>query len=278
MSIWEEGRTVRTLWKGAISFGLVNIPIKMYTATQRQDIRFHYLHAACKTPVQTRRYCPSCRAEVNREDLVWGYEYEKGRYVILKEEDFQNLPDENTKTIDILDFINLAEVDPVYFDKSYFLEPAPGGEKAYALLKRAMVETGKIAVAKVMIRTKSSLCCLRVFAGLLMMVTMFYPDEVRSPETLTHQIKEPPLHPNEISMANSLVENLSAPFNPAKYTNDYRAALMELIQAKIAGEEVAVPSSPETEKVVDLMEALRASLQATEKKPTARGRRKTKTG
>lgn len=270
---------MRTLWKGAISFGLVNIPIKMYTATQRQDIRFNYLHAACKTPVQTRRYCPFCRTEVNREDLVWGYEYEKGRYVILKEEDFQNLPGENTKTIDILDFINLAEVDPVYFDKSYFLEPAPGGEKAYALLKKAMLETGKIAVAKVMIRTKSSLCCLRVFSDLLMMVTMFYPDEVRSPETLTHQIKEPSLHANEISMANSLVENLSAPFNPAKYTNDYRAALMELIQAKIAGEEVAVPSTPETEKVVDLMEALRASLQATtEKKPAARGRRKTKTG
>lgn len=269
---------MRTLWKGAVSFGLVNIPIKMYTATQRKDIRFNYLHAACKTPVQNRRYCPACRTEVNREDLVWGYEYEKGRYVILREEDFQNLPGENTKTIDILDFISLTEVDPVYFDKSYFLEPAPGGEKAYTLLKKAMLETGKIAVAKVMIRAKSSLCCLRVYADLLMMATMFYPDEVRSPEALTGQIKEPTLHPNEISMANSLVENLSAPFNAAKYTNEYRAALMELIQAKIAGEEVTVPAAPETEKVVDLMEALQASLQATEKKPAARGRRKKKTG
>ncbi len=277
---------MRTLWKGAISFGLVNIPVKMYTATGRKDIRFNYLHAACKTPIQYRRFCPACQVEVAAEDLVWGYEYEKGRYVVLREEGFQSLPGENTKTIDIMDFINLAEVDPVFFDKSYYLEPAPGGEKAYALLKRAMLETGKIAVARVMIRAKFSLCCLRVFNNLLLMATMFYPDEVRPAEALSGQIKEPSLHPNEITMANSLIENLSAPFQPEKYTNEYRAALMELIQAKIAGEEVAVPATPETAKVVDLMEALKASLQATgagkdagvATGAPARGKRKKKTG
>ena len=272
---------MRTLWKGAISFGLVNIPIKMYTATERKDIHFNQLHASCKTPIQYRKYCPVCQVEVSADEIVRGYEYEKGRYVVLKDEDFQLLPGENTKTIDILDFVALSEIDPVYDDRSYYLEPNPGGEKAYALLKKAMQDTGKIAIARVMIRSKSVLACIRLFGALLTMETMYFPDEIRPPEILTAQIKEPELHPNEISMANSLIENLSSHFQPEKYTNEYRAQLMEIIQSKIAGEEVAIPTAPETAKVVDLMEALRASLKATEKKEAetpVKKRRKKKTG
>ena len=272
---------MRTLWKGAISFGLVNIPVKMYTATERKDIHFHQLHATCKTPVEYRKFCPTCQVEVKPEELVRGYEYEKGKYVILRDEDFQLLPGENTKTIDILDFVDLAEIDPVYFDRSYYLGPNPGGEKAYALLKQAMAETGKIAIARVMIRSKTVLACIRGWDQLLVMETMFFPDEIRTPELVTAEFKEVKLHPNEISMATSLIKNLSAPFRPEKYTNEYRSQLMELIQAKIAGEEVAVPEAPETGKVVDLMEALRASLQATagaKEEEAPKKRRKKKTG
>ncbi len=265
---------MRTLWKGAISFGLVNVPVKMYTATERKDIHFNQLHAPCKTPIQYKKYCPVCQVEVNADELVRGYEYEKGRYVILRDEDFELLPGENTKTIDILDFVDLAEIDPVYYDRSYYLEPSPGGEKAYALLKRAMQETGKIAIARVMIRSKAVLACLRVYDQLLIMETMFFPDEIRSPAALSTQIKEPELHPNEIKMANSLIENLSSHFDPEKYTNEYRSKLMEIIQAKIAGEEVAIPAAPETPKVIDLMEALKASLKATEKEKEAEAPRK----
>jgi DNA end-binding protein Ku len=270
---------MRTLWKGAISFGLVNIPVKMYTATERKDIHFNQLHATCKTPIQYRKFCPVCQKEVGADELVRGYEYEKGRYVILRDEDFELLPGENTKTIDILDFVDLAEIDPVYFDRSYYLGPNPGGEKAYNLLNQAMQETGKIAIAQVMIRTKTVLACLRPWERLLVMETMFFPDEIRAPELLTSEFKAVELHPNEVSMANSLIGNLSTSFDPGKYTNEYRSKLMEVIQAKIAGEEVAVPTAPETAKVVDLMEALRASLEATEaqKKP-AKKRKKKQTG
>jgi len=265
---------LRTLWKGAISFGLVNVPIKMYTATERKDIRFNYLHSACKTPVQYKKFCPTCNLEVNQEEIVRGYEYEREKYVIIRDEDLESLPEQTTKTVDILDFVDLSEIDPVYFDKSYYLEPNPGGEKAYTLLKEAMRETEKIAVARVMIRSKSALACIRVFNDLLALETMFYPDEIRSAKSLSRGTKETALHANEISMAKSLIENLSGAFDPEKYTNEYRGKLMEVIQAKVAGEEVSVPTAPETGKVVDLMDALRASLQATATEKEKNGKKK----
>lgn len=256
---------MRTLWKGAISFGLVNVPVKMYTATQKNEIRFHYLHERCKTPIKYERRCPACGVEVPQEEIVWGYEYQPGSYVVLREEDFDRLPGEATKTIDILDFVDLAEIDPIFFDKSYYLEPNQGGEKAYALLKRAMLETGKIAIARVVIRAKETLCALRVAGNALVMATMFYPEEVRSAAGLAGVAHEPALHENEIKMAASLVANLSSHFEPGKYTNRYREELVKLIEAKVAGREVYYPAEPEKGKVVDLMEALRASLEATKK-------------
>ena len=273
---------MRTLWKGAISFGLVNIPVKMYTATEEKNIRFRYLHAACKTPIRYERRCPNCDVEVTQDDIVMGYEYEKGRFVVLNDEDFQRIPGENSRTIDILDFVSLEEIDPVYFDRSYYLEPNAGGEKAYSLLKRAMSETGKIAVARVTIRSKSALACLRIQDNVVVMETMFFPDEIRSPAGLTGVNVEPNLQENEVKMAVELVSNLSSSFNPGKYTDDYREKLMEMIQAKIAGEEVTVPQvSAEGGKVVDLMEALKASLAATskaEEEKVNQRRKRTKTG
>lgn len=271
---------MRTLWKGAISFGLVNVPVKLYTATENKDIKFNYLHDKCKTPIKYERRCPTCDVEVSSEEIVWGYEYQKGQYVVLKEEDFAKIPDDNSKTVDIIDFVDLSEIDPIYFEKSYFLEPSQGGEKAYALLRKAMQDTGKIAVAKVKIRTKESLAVLRVYQNILMMETIFYPDEIRSASGLTGIQTAPPIHENEIKMANNLISNLSSHFDPGKYTDKYREHLMELIQTKIAGGEIAETTPRETGKIIDLMEALRASIAATEKDAQidTKKRGRTKTG
>ena len=264
---------MRPLWKGAVSFGLVYVPVKMYAATEKKDVRFNYLHDKCKNPVQYRKYCPYCDEEVNAGELVKGYQYEKGKYVVLKDEDFENLPGEGTKSIDIMDFVNLADIDPVYYDRPYYLAPGDGGEKVYELLKRAMADTGKVAVARVIIRSKESLAALRVTDNAVVMSTMHYPDEVRHSEQLPELDYKVKLHDNEVKMAVNLIDSLSGEFEPQKYTNEYRKALMELIQAKIAGEAVAVPARPETDKVVDLMSALKASIDIAKEGENGKGRK-----
>jgi len=256
---------MRTLWKGAVSFGLVNIPVKMYVATENKDIKFNYLHQECMSPIQYRKYCPRCDREIKSEEIVRGYEYQKGNYVVINEEDLERIPLENTKTIDILDFVNLEQVDPIYFEKSYYLEAAPGGEKAYSLLIEAMNKTGKVAIARVIIRTKQSLAALRVRDKVLLMETIFYPDEIRSPAGLSPGLEATKLHENEVKMAVNLIENLSVDFEPGKYQDEYRQALRELIDAKIVGKEVVnAPAVSDKGKVVDLMEALQASVKLAE--------------
>lgn len=256
---------MRTLWKGAVSFGLVNIPIKMYVATEKKDIKFNYLHKECMSPVHYQKYCSKCQREISNEEIVRGYEYQKGNYVLLNEEDLERIPLDSTKTIDILDFVELNQVDPIYFDKTYYLEPADGGEKAYTLLIEAMTATSKVAIAKVLIRSKQSLAALRVKDKVLIMETIFYPDEIRSPASLNLGVDKARLHENEIKMAVSLIDNLSTDFDPAKYEDEYRKALWEIIQSRIVGKEVVIPD-PINEKgnVVDLMEALKASVKLTE--------------
>lgn len=262
------------MWKGAISFGLVNIPVKLYSATEKKDIKFNYLHSVCQTPIQYKKVCPACNREVPMEEIIRGYEYQKGKYVVINEEDLENLPAVTAKAVEILDFIDLAEIDPLFYDKSYYLAPNEGGQKPYALLKRAMEMTGKIAVARVVIRSKQSLAAIRVHEDALVMETMFFPDEIRSAKYLSELDFDANIHDNELKMAVSLIENLAATFQPEKYTDEYRAALQEIIQAKIAGEEVAVPAQAAGGKVVDLMEALRASIQlAKADKPTEAGTR-----
>ena len=257
---------MRPLWKGAISFGLVNIPVKLYKATENSDIKFNYLHAKCRTPIQYRKYCPYCRVEVAAEEIVRGYEYEKGHYVILQEEDLEGIPRETTRSIGILDFVDLEEIDPVYFDRAYYLGPAEMGHKAYALLRRALETTGKIAIARVSLRTRESLAAVRVFGEALVLNTMFYPREVRKAADLPELNFEADLHENELKMAVTLVNNLAARFEPDKYTDTYRQALMELIEARVSGAGVAVPAvQPQAGKVVDLMEALKASIELAKK-------------
>jgi DNA end-binding protein Ku len=252
---------MRPIWIGAISFGLVFVPVKLYAATEQKDIRFNYLHEKCKTPVQYRRFCPYCQTEVIMEEIVKGYEYEKGKYVVLKEEDFENLSGgEGGRSIEILDFVNLAEIDPVYYEKAYYLAPSEGGAKVYELLRRAMGDTGKVAVARVVIRSRQSLAAIRVSGNVLVMSTMHYPDEIRQAGVIPEMNYQVTLHENEVKMAENLIGSLSAEFRPDKYSDTYREALMEVIQGKITGEAVEVPARPETGKVVDLMDALKASI------------------
>ena len=259
---------MRTLWKGAISFGLVHIPVRVYPATESKGIKFRYLHRECQTPVRYVKWCPACGREVAPEEIVNGYEYQKDQFVVMEDEDLERLPAAESKVVDILDFVDLAEIDPIFYDKTYYLEPAEGGAKPYALLRRAMLETGRIAIARVAIRTRQSLAAIRVFdRRVLAMETMFWPDEVRSYaelEALGPGAGEPVFHENEVRMADMLVGSLTAPFDPAKYTDDYRAALRQVIEAKVEGRQVFEYREPETAKVIDLMEALRASVEAAQ--------------
>ncbi|MCL4441601.1 MAG: Ku protein [Firmicutes bacterium] len=272
---------MRNLWKGAISFGLVHVPVKLYSATERKDIKFSYLHEKCKTPIKYQKLCPTCNTEVPMEEVVRGYEYEKGKYVILRDEDFENIPLESSKTVEILNFVKLSEIDPVYFDKSYYLAPGDGGQKAYELLKQAMRDSNKVAVAKVVIRSKESLAALRVYNDVIVMETMFYPEEIRATHLMPEIDYKVQIHDNEVKMATGLIDSLTQPFRPEQYQNRYRNALNELITSKITGEEIEVAPRVEPGKVVDLMEALKASIQmAKEEKNRSRekGKRKTAKG
>ncbi|NLN06209.1 MAG: Ku protein [Firmicutes bacterium] len=271
---------MRTIWKGAISFGLVSIPVKLFPATEHKDVKFRYLHRTCQAPLKYKRICTACGKEVAQEEIVRGYEYEKDRFVIINEEDLEKIPSEQTKTLDIVDFVALEEIDPIYFDKTYYLAPGEAGEKAYALLRTAMEETGKIAVAKVVIRNKESLAVIRGYRRQLVLETIFYPDEIRNPAQLPGFDREVKLHDNEKKMARELIENLAAKFEPEKYEDEYRKQLLDMIHAKIAGEQIAVPAAPRDGKVVDLMEALKASVEmakktaAAEEKKGKKGRKK----
>lgn len=255
---------MRSIWNGSISFGLVNVPVKMFAATENKDIRFRTLHKRCNTPIQYRKFCPTCEQEVAAEDLVKAFEYEKGRFVIMEEEDFTALAVTQTRSVDIIDFVNLPEIDPLYFYKSYYLGVGDTGQKAYWLLRKAMEATGKIAIAKVVLRDKQHLAAVRVLPECLSLALMFYPDEIRSAQGLLPE-QEVELQTTELEMATQLIENLTGPFVATKYTDDYRAALLKAIEAKIEGEAVALPQMRQPGKVVDLMEALQASLELAEK-------------
>ncbi len=268
---------MHTMWKGSISFGMVNIPIKMFTATEEKDIKFRYLHKECNTPLKYKKTCPTCNKELTEDDIIRGYEYEPGHYVILNEQDFIAVKSEiNNKSIEILDFVNLAEIDPIYFDKSYYLSPQETGEKAYSLLRRAMDDTGKIAIAKITIRNKQTLAALRFYNNVLVLETIYYPDEVRAVSLVPGLPENVEVDKKELDIATKLIDNLSAAFEPSKYTDEYREALREVIDKKIKGKEIEVaPEAPER-NVIDLMEALQASLKETKNKTTKKKKKTTR--
>lgn len=256
---------MRSLWKGTISFGLVTIPVKLYAATEDRQVRFHQLHAECQTPVRYLKWCPHCRREVEAAEIVRGYAYEPDRYVVLSEEDFAGLPAALARTVEILDFVQLADIDPVYFVKTYFLEPGEGGARAYGLLRRALLESGRVGIARVALRGKATLAAIRVVGGrCLTLETMRYPDEVRSFAGLQIPADDA-FREQELTMATTLIQMLAGGFVPERYQDEYREAVLARIQEKIAGRQVVHVAAPEPAgRVVDLMEALRASVQQAE--------------
>jgi DNA end-binding protein Ku len=257
---------MRSMWKGAISFGLVNIPVRMYTATEDRSISFNYLHQVCHTPVRYAKICPSCNREVTQEEIVRGYNYEKGRYIEITEDDLASIPLMTQRAVEILDFIDLNEIDPILFHKSYYLEPDASAAKPYFLLHQAMRQSGKVAIAKIAIRSRESICCIRVYQNALSLVTMIYPDEVRSLTHLSGIETAPAVSAAELDMAGKLITSLTTPFTPEKYQDEYRQALATIINNKIAGNEVHEAPTPDiiSTNVADLMAALEASLQAIE--------------
>src|SRR5918997_6697587 len=252
---------MRAIWTGAITFGMVTIPVKLYTATEQRDVRLRMLHKADGAPIEEKRFCTADGKEVPWDDLVRGYEISKGEFVVLEPEEIEAAKPESSTTIDIGDFVEASEIDPVYFEKSYFLEPGEGGGKAFSLLKAALEETERVALARVTIRTRERLATMRAYEDTLILETMFWPDEIRSTRVLDlPEGEEGRVRDKELQMARTLVENLVDRFRPESYTDTYRTALEKLIEQKARGETRNAKRRKPEPKVIDLMEALRASV------------------
>ncbi|MCM3664308.1 Ku protein [Mesobacillus subterraneus] len=267
---------MHTIWKGSISFGLVNIPIKLHAATEDKDVKLRNLHKECHSPIKYEKTCPVCDKEVKNEDIVKAYEYTKGKFVILEEEDLEALRKENEdKAVEIIDFVKMSEIDPIYYQRSYFMSPNESGSKAYSLLRKALEESQKVGIAKIMIRAKEQLAVIRVYDNTLVMETIHFPDEVRKTVDVPNVPEEDKVTDKELQTAIMLIDQLTTEFEPDKFKDDYRTALLELIEAKRTGKELVTPTEKEpVSNVTDLMAALQASIDRTKpekkKEPAAK--------
>lgn len=255
----------RAIWSGAISFGLVNIPVKLYSAVSRKGVKFNQLDGDSGSRIKQKRVNADTGDEVAYDQIVKGYELSDGRYVTVTDDELASLDPVASRTIDLQEFVLEAEIDPVFYENGYFLAPDPTAKKAYALLVHAMEEAGRVGIARFVMRTKQYLAAMRPVDGVLMMSTMLYHDEINQAEDIDglDELSEVELSEAELAMADQLIESLARPFEPEKYEDTYRTAMLDLIEAKAAGEEIVVPTGgPEPEKVVDLMAALEASVAA----------------
>jgi DNA end-binding protein Ku len=264
----------RAIWSGAISFGLINVPVKLYSAVSKQTVRFHQLHDADGVRIKQKRVCPQDGEEVSYEHIVKGYELSPDRYVVITPEELESIQPRKTRSIDIEEFVDLEEIDPIYFEHPYYLVPDKGAAKAYGLLIAAMQESGKVAIGKVVLRTKEYLVAIRPMNEVLVMATMLFADEVVPQSELEGLLPdgdgaEP--SEKEVSMARQLIESLSSSFEPESYRDTYREAVLEMIERKAEGQEIAVqPEADQPVEVPDLMAALEQSLAAVRKeKPAA---------
>jgi DNA end-binding protein Ku len=256
----------RAIWKGSISFGLVNIPIALYPATKREDLSFRLLRKSDLSPVNYKRVAEKDGKEVPWNEIVKGYEYEKGKYVVLKEEDFQRVDLEATQTVEIKDFVDLEEIDPMFFYKPYYLEPQKGGDKAYALLRDSLEREKKVGIAKVVIKTRQYLAGVKPEDGALVLELMHFADELADTEKLRIP-KKTEVGKRELNMATALIDSMSSKWDPEKYKDDYREALMEVIEEKVeaGGKEIEGKprKAPKPTKVIDLVKVLQQSLNET---------------
>jgi DNA end-binding protein Ku len=259
---------MHTIWKGSISFGLVNIPIKLHAATEDKDIKMRSLHRECHTPIKYEKICPVCEKDLEYEDIVKGYEIAKGKFVVIEDEEIKELRDNSEeKAVEIVDFIKIEEIDPIYFNRSYFISPNEGGKKAYSLLRKALVESNKVGIAKIVMRSKEQLAVVRIYQNTMVMETIHFPDEVRQTGDVPNVPAEDEVGQKELDTAIMLIDQLSTEFEPEKYEDDYRKKLMELIQSKQTGEKFVTPKEKApAANVTDLMSALQASIDNTKPK------------
>jgi DNA end-binding protein Ku len=254
----------RSIWRGAISFGLVNVPVKLYSAVSKKTVRFNQLHEKDNARIQLKRFCADEDQEIPYEEIVKGYEISPGRYVVITPEELENLDPKKTRSIDIEDFVDLDEIDPLFYEHPYYLAPDTGAAKPYKLLLEALKETNKVAIARVVIRSKEYLTAIRPAGDVLTMETMLFADELIDPGDLDELPDEDVrATEREVDMARQLIESLATDFDPTKYRDEYRERVLELIERKASGQEIAMPAEPEEPVAVpDLMAALEASLAA----------------
>jgi DNA end-binding protein Ku len=266
---------MRTIWNGSISFGLVNIPIGLAVATQRSDIAFRTLHAECGTPIKQKRWCPLHERDVEADELVKGWEFSKGQYVMVEESDLEGVALKRSQTIEILRFVELADVDPLYFDRTYYLAPAQAAaaRRPYVLLLEAMKDSGMAAVGKFVLWGKENLCLIRPLQDSLALETLFFADDVRSRGEIEEAVDETDVQAPELELARQVIASLVGEWNPEDFENEYRRDLRAMLEAKLAGQEIAEPEPVPETPVVDLMEALRRSVaEAQERKPAGDGK------
>jgi DNA end-binding protein Ku len=254
---------MRTIWNGSISFGLVTIPIGLAVAQQRKDVSFRTLHRECGTPIKQKRWCPTHERDVEADELVKGWEFTKGQFVMVEESDFEAVALTRSQSVDIVSFVPVAEVDPIYFDRTYYLAPAGADaqRKPYVLLLEAMKETGLGAIGKFVLWGKENLCLIRPLGESLALETLYYAEDIRSRAEIDEAIGETSVADAELAMAVQLVESMKGEYDPADYQNDYREALRAMLDAKLAGEEITTPEPAPVAPVIDLMEALKQSVE-----------------
>ena len=250
----------RAIWSGSISFGLVNVPVRMFSAIDENDLRFHLIHEPDSSRIGYQKICKTEEKPVPDDEIVKGFEFEKDEYVVLSDEDFEAARTEGVRTIEISDFVPYEEIDPIYFERTYYLGPQEGGEKVYALLRNAMEKTGLAAIAKYVMRDRQSLGCLRVREGTLTLEKMFFHDELRPVDEIAP--KGVRIAKSELELATALIEQFTGPFEPERYEDTYREALCKVIKAKRKGKTITAPEPEAEEEPADLLAALKASVEA----------------
>ena len=264
---------MRTIWNGSIIFGLVNIPVGLALATQRNDVSFRTLHRECGTPIKQKRWCPVHERDVEADELVKGWEFAKGQFVLVEESDLEAVALQRSQSIEILRFVRLEDVDPVYFDRTYYLAPAGADaqRRPYVLLLRAMQESGMAAVGKFVLWGKENLCLIRPQGDALAVETLFFAEDVRSKEEIEEAVGSTEVKEPELALAGQVIASLAGEWSPDEFENEYRGELKAMLEAKLAGEEIAVPEPVAETPVIDLMEALRQSVADAQGRRAAKG-------
>ena len=267
----------RAIWTGAISFGLVNVPVRMYSAIDEHKLHFNYIHEKDGSRIGYEKVCKTEGKPVPDDEIVKAFEWEKGEFVPMRDEDFERAQEDTYKAIDIRDFVDYEEIDAIFFERTYYLGPQEGAEKVYALLVRAMEDSGRAAIAKYVMRDRQNLGCLRVADGVLLLEKMYFADEIRPAGDLKPKVKKGDVDKREVEMAQALIDKLYGPFKPGQYEDTYRDTLCDIIKAKRAGETIEEPEPEQPKAAPDLMEALKASLEQADggrkKKSRAEGRK-----